>query len=225
MTQYAYPTQNRYSDPYQQRVTTPGSVYKQKYISRAYNNILKTIADNVVVCGLQVTPSYLGAVITIALTSGIVIHDSTLINLSTTNTITADVTLVSDSTAGSHLALFTDFLYEETPDLDAQTTLKLSMYHVDSVGVATPFYGAPTFSATRNKILVSAFDFTKSGANVVSCSEIPSALAGVEPPYLTISGTNYYLRGLTSSNINFLGIYNTYYSSFLAEFLFHDNNL
>jgi len=224
--QFAYPTQNRYNDPYQQRGTSYGSIYNSKYLSRASNDILKMFGDNVVVNGLLVTPTFLGSVITLTFTAGIVIHDSTVINLSLPNTLTCDVAALGDTPgADCHLVVFTDFQYIETPDLDAQTALSLTVYHANSGGgIVTAFPGSGAFNATRNKIMVSALSFTKSGANVVACEEIPSVLAANQPPYLPVLGTNYYMRGVTNTNINFLDIYNNYVGAFLAEFAFHDNN-
>lgn|GEM_PF-1434261 len=222
--QFAYPTQNRYNDAYQQRGTNYGSIYNSKYLSRASNDILKMFGDNVAVNGLLVTPTFLGSVITLTFTAGIVIHDSTVINLSAANTLTCDVAALGDTpVAGCHLAVFTSFQYIETPDLDAQTALTMSVYHVNSGGtVVTAFSGSPAFDATKNKIMVTALTFTKSGANVVACEELPSVLTANRVPYLVLSGTNYYMRGEDISNVNSWDHLNSLYTRFLSEFTFHD---
>lgn len=222
--QFAYPTQNRFNDAYQQRGTNYGSIYNSKYLSRASNDILKMFGDNVAVNGLLVTPTFLGSVITLTFTAGIVIHDSTVINLSAANTLTCDVAALGDTpVAGCHLAVFTSFQYIETPDLDAQTQLSLTVYHVNSGGtVVTAFSGSPAFDATKNKIMVSALTFTKSGANVVACAELPSVLTADQPPYLVLSGTNYYMRGFCISNIYSWTLLKSLYDRFLGEFAFHD---
>ncbi len=222
--QFAYPTQNRYNDPYHQRGTNYGSIYNSKYLSRASNNILKMFGDNVAVNGLLVTPTFLGSVITLTFTAGIVIHDSTVINLTTTNILTCDVAALGDTPgADCHLAVFTDFQYVETPDIDAQTALAMTVYHVNSGGgTVTAFPGSGAFNATRNKIMVTALNFTKSGANVVACEEVPSVLAADQPPYLTVLGTNYYMRGFCISNIYSWNLLKALYDRFLSEFSFHD---
>ena len=225
MAQFAYPSQNRYNDPYQQRVTTPGSLFREKYISRASNDITKMFGDNIIISGLDVTPSFLGSVITLQFTPGILIHDSTAIAITTTSTLDCNVSALADTPVGNaHLGVFTDFQYYESGDPITQTPLKLSVYHINSAGVSTAFSGSPAFSATRNKILVAIIDFTKSGVNVIACSEHPTVLVADQVPHLTVSGVNYYLKGMISTNINFYEIYNDLIGAFLAEFLFQDNS-
>jgi len=129
-----------------------------------------------------------------------------------------------DTNDGACLAVFTDYQYIEPGDPEVQTPLKLSVYHVNAVGTPTAFTGSPNFSATRNKILVAIIDFTKTGVLVTSCIERTMILAGNEPPFLTVSGTNYYLKGVVSSNINFYEIYNDVIMAFLGEFLFQDES-
>lgn len=225
MAQFYYPPQNRYNDAYQQRITTPGTIYREKYLSRASNNIIKMIGDNLVISGLDVTTSFLGSVITLSLSPGLVIHDSTAIALTTTSTLDCTMTVnLPDTNNGACLAIFTDYQYIEPTDPEVQTPLKLSVYHVDADGVPTTFTGSPVFSVTRNKILVSVIDFIKSGAVVTSCQE--RVITSNESPSLTISGTDYYLKGVTSSNITFSEINNyvgsSSVSSFFAELLFQD---
>jgi len=225
MGQFAYPSQNRYNDPYQQRNSSPGTTYKQKYLSRASNDITKMIGDNLLLKGLDVTPTFASSTINLAFTPGILIHDSTLIQITTTSTLTCDVAALGDTpVTGSHLGVFTDFQYVESPDVDLQTPLALSVYYVNSSGTPTAFSGSPTFSATRNKLLIAALDFTKSGSNVIACSEMATVLTADQPPYLTVSGVNYYVRGPVSTNVNFWDIYSTLIHSFLSEFLFQDNS-
>jgi len=54
MAQFYYPSQNRYNDPYQQRVATLGSAFREKYLSKASNDITKMFGDNILVSGLDV---------------------------------------------------------------------------------------------------------------------------------------------------------------------------
>jgi hypothetical protein len=70
--------------------------------------------------------------------------------------------------------------------------------------------------------MVSALNFTKSGANVVACEEVPSVLTARRVPYLVLLGSNYYLRGADISNVNSWDHLNSLYTRFLSEFTFHD---
>ena len=222
MAQFVYPSQNRYNDPYQQRITTLSSSHREKYLSRVSNNITKMFGDNILISGLDVTPTFLGSVITLQFTPGILIHDSTAIAITSTSTLNCNVSALAGSP--NCLGVFTDFQYVESGDPVVQTPLKLSVYYISSAGVPTAFAGSPAFSATRNKLLVAIIDFTKSGSNVASCYERPTVLTADQAPYLTVSGVNYYLRGMVSSNINFSDIYNLLINAFLAEFLFQDQS-
>jgi len=170
--QFAYPTQNRYNDVYQQRLTNYGTAYRQKYLSRASNDILKMFGDNMVVSGLLVTPTWLGSIITLTLTSGVLIHDSTAVEI-TAPTLTCDVVGKADTTSGgAYLGIFSGFQYIESPDVDSQTSMSLSVYHISAAGVPTAFSGSPAFSATKNKVLISKIKFTLSGAAVIALSLI-----------------------------------------------------
>jgi len=223
MASAAIPTQNKYNDPYQQKNTDYGSIYRQKSLSRAANDILKMFGDNIVLNGLDVTPSFIGPTAVLDLTSGILIHDSTLVELNSSS-LTCDVTAVGDTTTHNcYLAIFTDFQYVETPDADSQTELKLSVYHISPGGTATAFSGSPAFSTTRNKVLITILQFTKVGSNITAISEVPLALAGGSSPSILVSGETYYIKGITEDNINFWGVYENYsMGEFLSEFLFHD---
>ncbi len=216
------PTQNTYNDIYQQRITDYGTVYREKYLSRASNLILKAIGDNVVVSGLLLSASYVGTNVTLAFSPGSVVHDSTLISIDTTTTLTADVAAVSDTLAGSYLAVFTDFQYIEAPDSNSQTALRLSVYHVNASGVPTAFSGSPSFTATRNQLLVSKIRFVKAGGVVTELSEVPWTLTNESAPSLVVSGTTYYMRGYSPAVMNSYDYLKKLYDQFLDEFHFHD---
>jgi hypothetical protein len=107
-------------------------------------------------------------------------------------------------TAGAHLAIFTDFKYIESPDVDSITDLNVTVYYVDALGVPSSFFGVPIFSLDRNKILVTTVDFTKSGSNVISCTENTDTQE--------ISGTNFCYRGTCAANLNYLEVYDYFFS-------------
>lgn len=224
MGQFAYPSQTRYNDLYQARVFSLETEYKHKYLSRVANNVTKVIGDNILLKGLNVTPTFNNSIINLSFSPGILVHDSTLIKITAPFTLTCDVAVLGDTpTTNSHLGVFTNFQYIESPDVDSQTKLSCSVYHIDSVGTPTAFSGSPEFSVTRNKLLITGIDFTKSGSNVIECSEMASPLTADESKYLTVLGVNYHIRGIVNTNINFWDIYNTWIHSFLLEFLFQDN--
>lgn len=225
--QFVYPTQNIYNDPYQQRRTNYGTIYPSKYLSKASNDILRAFSNNIVIKGLTVTPSFIGSNITLQFTPGIVVHDSTLINLTSTITITCDVSSVGDTpTSNSYLAVFTNFKYIETPDSNSQTPLSMTVYHINSSRIATPFSGSPAFSSIKNTLMVTFLSFTKQipTGEVIACNEVPTTLTNRQPTPLTVNGTVYYPRGFSRAGLNSWDFFDTMYNGgFLNEFAFHDN--
>jgi len=196
------PSQNRYFDPHHQRINSGTSgtsglgpintAYPQKYLSRVSNQqLLKAIGDNMVLNGLDLSTSYIGPTAYIVLSAGLLIHDYTVIELPSPSNLDFNVTAYGDTpTTGSHLCVFSNFQYVESPDIDAQTSLVLTAYHVNSTGLIIS--GNPAFNATRNKILLAIINFTKVGSNITSISN--SANTSV-----SILGTTYRLKGLNNT--------------------------
>ncbi|MDD4082047.1 MAG: hypothetical protein PHD05_01535 [Sphaerochaetaceae bacterium] len=222
MTQFFYPTQERYNDPTYQRNKDYSTEFSQKYLSRASNEILNGFLNNIILKGLDITPTYLLSIITATVAAGLLVHDFTFIELTETSTLDCDVSVLDDTdTGGAHLAIFTDFKYIESPDLDAQTEFKLSIYHIAADGTPTAFSGSPEFDSTRNLILAGIIDFTKSGSNVIACSLNTT----INP--LTINSTDYYVQGLSQDNIFMYDLIEPYLALNIdiKEFLFHDNHV
>lgn len=191
MSETIFPNHKRYSDPQFQLVEDYGTIYKQKYLSRVSNRRLQAIGDNFVLIGLEgYWVSYSGSVISVIISSGTLIHDSTLITVSEEVTLTLDVATYADTTSGCHLGVFTDFQYIEDPDLDAQTELKLKIYHISSDGMTIQPAG---FDADRCLILLAGVNFYKSGVNVIA--------ADLDVADLDVEGVNLTKRGMTALNI------------------------
>jgi hypothetical protein len=173
------PVQNRYFDPYQQLINSGTSgtsglmqintAYPKKYLSRVSNQqFLKVIGNNIILKDLNITPAYAGPVAFASISSGTVIQDDTLISILPV-TLDLNCSTYGDTPlTGSHLCVFSNFKYIETPDVDSQTPLVLTLYHVDSTGYVVS--GSPTFDLTRNLILVGILDFTKASTNMASIS-------------------------------------------------------
>jgi hypothetical protein len=198
------PSQNKYFDPYQQRINSGTSgtsglspintAYPQKYLSRVSNQqLLKAIGSSIVMRGIEPTCDYVGPTARVTLSAGALIHDYTFIELSTTNLLDFNVSAYGDTpVSGSHLCVFSNFQYIESPDTDAQTELKLTLYHVDSTGLVVS--GSPAFDAARNMLLIAIIDFTKSGSNIISISESTAVS-------ISIMGTIYYPGGSNNANM------------------------
>ena len=226
MSQFTYPTQRRYNDPYDQLVTTPGSVYKQKYLSQIYNNVLRAFGNNIIFKGLKESITYNASTINISLSAGTIIQDSTLINFPSTTALTADVSHLSDSSMGSFLVIVLDFLFTETPDLDSQTSAKMHIYHVDSTGlIVTPLFGCPTFDPIRSKTIISVIDFYRPGPFITSAVARSASLTS--PTSITILGTTYAVKGQIQSNLTFYDAYAAAITSAtidIQKMLFYDMN-
>ena len=186
------PIQNKYFDQYQQLINcgTSGTsglspintVFPQKYLSRVSNQqFMKAIANDMVMRNLIPTPTYSGSSAIMSIAEGTLIHDDTMIYLPEATNLDFDVAAYGDTpTTGSHLCIFSDFKYIETPDVDDQTDFRLTIYHVNSTGMTVN--GSPTFDLDRNKVLIGVISFTKDISNNIT--EI-----GIDPvPLLSVMG-------------------------------------
>ena len=127
------------------------------------------------------------SVITIYMHGGKVIHDSTLIDAPDDFTLDLDVSDVSyvDTGSGGHLGVFTDFLYTEAPDLDAQTPLAIHFFHLNSDGTVVQPAG---WNHDRCRVLLAAVNFYKLGVNVTAANlDVTSLIVNITET-LTVSG-------------------------------------
>lgn len=219
MSVQVYPLQKRYNDPTQQLRDDPGTIYKRKYLSRVSNQRLQAIGNNIVLIGLKaINVEFLGSIITVNLSPGKIIHDSTLIAVTSATTLTLDVSAYSDTpSSGSHLGVFTDFLFTETPDADAQTPLTIHMFHVNVDG--TVIEPAVSWDVDRCKILLAAVNFTKSSGDVIAADLDITSLV-IDTAILTVGG-------MDLDHINFYDVLHLNaeesYLSYLADDYKFDN--
>ena len=194
MAEYFTPTQERFNDPYQQRIFDYGTVDSRVYLSRATNMILKAIGNNVVLNGFTIGGlSGIGtSIISLTVSTGYAIQDSTLVQSEQIATLTIDVsTLVDTTTGGAHLGVFLDYEYLETVESNPAV---IRLYHISSDGMTLTPAG---FDSARCLTLIGLIEFTKVAALVTAVSEITGGS-------LSINGTLFTVKGLTDSNINLL---------------------
>ena len=74
--------QNRYVDPFQQRIQTwDGTNDPKYYLSRTINSLLRSIGDDIVLDGLDVSVTFTEETVTATISPGLLIQDSTILEL------------------------------------------------------------------------------------------------------------------------------------------------
>ena len=185
------PTQVRYNDPYKQTIFEFSD--GKMYISKDSNKLFNVLGTDIVINGMQMSsPTRVGLdTIRTVIAAGWAIQDETLIQLTAVSIVDIDCSsLIDTTTGGAHLAVFLNYEHIHTAEANLAA---VDLFHVESTGVVNDPFGR--FDSKSCRILLGIIDFTKSGTTVTAYST--STLQS-----LLVSGTTYYLRGLTSDNIN-----------------------
>jgi hypothetical protein len=191
------PTQLRYNDPYEQTIFEFSD--GKMYLPKNSNRLLNVIGNDIVIKGMEMSaPVIVGLdTIRIAIAAGWAIQDETLIQFTTSTTISIDCSSLIDTIVGeAHLAVFLN--YENIHTAEANLAA-IDLFHVESSGTINDPFGR--FKTRSCRILLGIIDFIKSGTTVTSCST--SKLST-----LLVSGQTHYLRGLNSININIPNLFN-----------------
>jgi len=197
MAEYVIPGQDRYIDPYQQRVFDFNTVDAKVYLSRITNMIMQTIGNDIVLKGFGISSiSGVGTTtVSLNVASGFAIQDKTLINVTdASSTLTLDMTSLEDTSHGHHLAVFIDYQYLETVELNPAV---LRLYHVASGGVTINPVG---FQEGRCLIMLGVLEVYKDiGTGLITSIVL---VTGSTPPTLVVRGTTMFERGYKVANIN-----------------------
>jgi hypothetical protein len=160
------PNQNRYDDPYQQRIYDYNTTDSRLYLSRAANFLLKSIGNNIVLDKLNilaVTQVEDEGVITVSanISAGYVIQDSTLLELGE-GTLDLDVTSLGDTVHNSaHLVVLVDYKFIETIE---PNVARVKLLWVSSTGSVLP---AIDYDPTRCLVLLGVISFDKSDPSYI----------------------------------------------------------
>jgi hypothetical protein len=193
MSRIVSPSQTRYNDPYQQRIFQFSSQDSRVYLSRISNYILKSVGNNTIIKDITILDKNLiDNVVTVQVSSGLLIQDSTLIELLDTSTLTLDVSGY-DHCEGK-LILYTNYQYLESIESN-NFRLKLSFITNDGL-IISPI--DDPWDENKNNLYIEIFNFNR---NLNTIEEI------LHPDHTYINGKRYYRRGL--DGINFLTSNNT----------------
>jgi len=177
------PTQKRYNDPYQQRILQFDTQDPRVYLSRVSNYILKSIGNDAIVNGIDVTTSIESNVVTVTISSGLILQDLTLIDVTEETILTFDISAFDP--CNGCLILYTDYRYIESIESNV-FRFKLS-YLTNDGTLLVPI--TDPWDHNRNRIYLELIRFTTESTSLVS-----------SPDYFYIAGKKYYRRG----RLNFL---------------------
>lgn len=143
--------QYRYLEPYKNRTFQYDTKYSNLYLSKYVNNILRAVGNDVIIRGLEVTPSintYKNGLI-FKITAGSVIQDMTYIEIPTDSTIEiADIASFSDQ----YVILYTNWRYMETV-YDNQFKFEVTLYNSVTETTLT------RWDPMRNRIILGVYKF------------------------------------------------------------------
>jgi hypothetical protein len=151
-----------YNTPYSQILLHENTEDSRVYISRHVNQLLKMIGNDLVLKGLQLVqdPVIDDFTVSFSLTPGLLIQDTTLIEINEQIDLSIDVS--SYDSDNGYLIIYTDFHHL---DSSAENYLTFKVAYVKADG--TELVGVNPWNSTRNRIILNRFSFVKS---TLSCS-------------------------------------------------------
>lgn len=199
MTQEYIPEQILYNTPYQQRVLQQDTQDSKVYLSRVSNNILNAIGNDVVLNGLQIQKIEVlnNTIVQITISPGLLIQDSTLINISEASVLNIDVRPYNQN--NGYLIIYTDFQYLNTLD---PNDLKLHLQYITSDGehIASE---TGVWNPNINRILLGLFSFKKVPTLTVSqLSDISFTIFNKSYSYLGQTNFTNYSDKLSNHAVN-----------------------
>ena len=178
------PTQYRANDPYQQRILQFSAQDSRVYLSRTSNQILKSLGNDAVIKGFEtISSSFTGDIFEVIIAPGVLIQDTTLIEVTENSTLTIDISGLDD--CSGYLLVYTDYQYIESIALN-KFSLKLA--HVTNNGLTfTTDTSSVSWNPSRNRIYLTSFQFTKGTSNVL--------VEKIFPVFMHLNGYKYERKG------------------------------
>jgi len=189
-TTYTPQNQRLHNTPYSQILLHENIQDSKVYISRNVNQLLKSIGDDLVLKGLELTkePEISNYTVTFTLSPGLIIQNSTLIEIK--DDLVEDITLSINTSAydqnNGYLIIYTDFHTLETV-AENYLTLKVAYAKADGSGVL----GSTPWNSTRNRIILYRFSFIKSSSALLSVTEENADFELVSHTYNLRGNTNF----------------------------------
>jgi hypothetical protein len=171
-----------HNTPYSQTLLHENTVDSKVYISRRVNQLLKAIGNDLVLKGLELVqdPVINGLTVSFTLSTGLIIQDSTLIEINEQVTLDINVSPY-DSTEG-YLIIYTEFQHMDSIN---ENPIKLKLSYVKADGTA--LVGTNSWNSSINRIILYRFSFVKTTNALVSVTQ--------EESNFTLIGKEYNLKG------------------------------
>jgi len=178
------PIQYRANDPYQQRILQFSAQDSRVYLSRISNQILKSLGNDAVVTGFEtISSSFTGDIFEVIIAPGVLIQDTTLIEVTENSTLTIDISGLDD--CSGYLLVYTDYQYIESIALN-KFSLKLA--HVTNNGLTfTTDTSSVSWNSSRNRLYLTFFQFTKGSPNILVEKTFPT--------FMYLNGYKYERKG------------------------------
>lgn len=180
--------QSSYNDPYQQRLFDFGLEDSRVYLSRSVNQLLKSVGNNIVLNGFEITDiSFTDTNITIDISSGIAIVDMTLVEIRDPVSITFEAANSYDT--NGKFVLHVNYEFLETVQ---SNPAKIKLSYISSDGNTILPDG---WYVNKDNIVLAIVEFSKDGED-----HITRAFEFLGNSVL-INGSDYYGCGYDESTL------------------------
>jgi hypothetical protein len=158
-------------------------------LPRVVNNLLKAIGNNVVLHGLDVTPTLNGNQLSVEISEGALIQDSTLIEVPSRTTLSLpDCNIYDDD---GKFVVYVQFQYLQTV---GDNPVRFGLQHISQTSVA-----ADGWDHNKNRTVLTFFDFSKNvDGSVASVEESSDEFIEIDT---SVGKRAYYKYGLSEANI------------------------
>lgn len=182
--------QRHFIEPFDQRVFQFDTPSSDVFLSRVANSVYQVLGDDIVMYGLEVKNlAYTSDSIVASVSKGAAIQDQTLII--TPEQTDLEIGSVSGMDESGRIVVLLNYNYLETFEQNKHSIL---MNYVDSSG--NPLH---SFLPQRDRIVLGILQFTKDTSdNVTGVTMAPEN-------FITIDGTQYFVRGFSQTNKRLTG--------------------
>lgn len=184
------PKFKKYVDLSQYSQVDASNFYYQ--LPRVVNNLLRVIGNNLVLNGLDVTVNSIGNQLEIDISEGVLIQDSTLIEVPSRTILS--LPNISTYDEDGKFVVYVQFQYLQTV---ADNPVRFGLQHVAQTGAA-----ADGWDHNKNLTVLTFFDFTKDiDGNVTSVEESSDEFIEIDS---SAGKKTYYKYGLSQENISLI---------------------
>ncbi len=178
--------QNRFIDPYQQRIHSWGDGDPKYYLSRTINSLLVSIGNDIVLDGLNVTVTHTDTTVTATVSPGLLIQDNTILELE--NEITLELENANIYLPDGHIVVACKYQYIQTPDPNP-FIFEITYISSDGIPAYTPYM------VEKNRTLLDIFNFE------VDVSDNITAVYQSYTENIDVYGQTFYRHGHCKDNV------------------------